>query len=57
MRLPRDDRSGKLKGFGYIEFGDRDSFISALLKYEAVSLYLFSIVFFINIGFNLFLHV
>ncbi|CAG2058397.1 unnamed protein product, partial [Timema podura] len=31
VRLPRDDRqSGKLKGFGYVEFGTRESLISAL---------------------------
>ncbi|XP_063230317.1 eukaryotic translation initiation factor 4B isoform X2 [Bacillus rossius redtenbacheri] len=31
VRLPRDDRqAGKLKGFGYVEFGSRDSLISAL---------------------------
>ncbi|KAJ8952714.1 hypothetical protein NQ318_021032 [Aromia moschata] len=32
MRIPKDDRDGnKLKGFGYIEFEDRDSLLNALV--------------------------
>jgi translation initiation factor 4B len=34
MRIPKDDRAGempKLKGFGYVEFEDRDSLLNALV--------------------------
>ncbi|XP_050296264.1 eukaryotic translation initiation factor 4B [Anthonomus grandis grandis] len=34
MRIPKDERSGetpKLKGYGYVEFADRDSLLSALI--------------------------
>lgn len=40
MRIPKDDRSGegpKLKGFGYVEFEDRESLMSALIIPDTVS--------------------
>lgn len=43
MRIPKEDRPGempKLKGFGYVEFEDRDSFVGALSITECVSYYL-----------------
>lgn len=39
MRLPRDDRGGeggKLKGFGYVEFEDRNSLIDAISILDTV---------------------
>lgn len=41
MRIPKDDRSNdapKLRGFGYVEFEDRDSLISALSMPDCVSI-------------------
>jgi RNA recognition motif-containing protein len=40
MRIPKDDRAGempKLKGFGYVEFEDRDSLLNALVIPDTVS--------------------
>lgn len=40
MRIPKDDRSSdapRLRGFGYVEFEDRDSLISALSMPDCVS--------------------
>lgn len=41
MRFPKDDRSSdapKLRGYGYVEFEDRDSLISALSMPDCVSI-------------------
>lgn len=39
MNIPKDERPGemsKLKGFGYVEFDDRDSLINALRLSDTV---------------------
>lgn len=46
MRIPKDDRPGeiqKLKGFGYVEFQDREGLLSALAIPDCVSCLLFII--------------
>lgn len=30
VNLPRDDRSNRYKGFGYVEFEDRASFVNVM---------------------------
>lgn len=40
MRIPKDDRPGetpKLRGFGYVEFEDRESLLCALAIPDCVS--------------------
>ena len=40
MTIPKDDRTGdipKLKGFGYVEFEDRESLMGALTIPDTVS--------------------
>lgn len=39
MRIPKEDRSGegKLRGFGYVEFEDRESLMGALMIPDTVS--------------------
>lgn len=41
MIIPKEERSGeapKLKGYGYVEFEDRDSLMSALIIPDTVSI-------------------
>lgn len=52
MRIPKDERSGevpKLKGFGYVEFEDRDSLLNALVIPDTVSFLIF-FFFYLNSG-------
>lgn len=47
MRIPKDDRLGevpRLRGFGYIEFEDRDSLLGALMIPDCVSFTHFKLV-------------
>lgn len=40
MRIPKDERPGeapRLKGFGYVEFEDRESLLNALVIPDTVS--------------------
>ena len=38
IRLPKDDKHGKLKGFGYVEFESRTNLINALKMGDSVSI-------------------
>lgn len=44
MRIPKDERPGeppKLKGYGYVEFEDRESLLNALVIPDTVCNYLY----------------